>query len=118
MAARGATQTHRQCRTIQKTTNALCGLISGLLLLAAGTQVQADLLVTDFIGNKVEKFDSVTGANLGTFANGGAEARNSMYQLSFGYIDSTLIPTPEPMSAALLLGSGAMLLLRRRRTAV
>lgn len=69
-------------------------------------------------GNTIREFSSL-GTDLGTFADGGPESRNSMYQLSFGYIDSTLItsPVPEPSTFALAGVSGLMLLLWRRRGA-
>ncbi len=62
-----------------KTNHALCGLISGLLLLAAGTaQTHAGLLVpaapnaslyvSNYSGNSIEKYSS-TGTDLGVFAN-------------------------------------------------
>ncbi len=144
-----------------KTNTALCGLLSGLLLLAAGTaQTHAGLLVPAAPGaqlyvanlgnNTIEKFTpggvgsvfatttlpdpyglafdsagnlyvsnygnntiqqfSSTGTDLGVFADS-SDGLNGPVGLAFGAV-------PEPTSAVLLLGSGAMLLLRRRRAAV
>ena len=50
-----------------KTNTALCGLISGLLLLAAGTAQTHAGLIYVASGNNVEKIDSVTGADIGLF---------------------------------------------------
>ena len=51
----------------------------------------------------------------GQWMTGGLENRNTLRHF---YAVSQVLTVPEPTSAALLLGSGAMLLLRRRRTAV
>ena len=58
--------------------------------------------------NTIREFSS-SGADLGVFADA-ADGLNVPQYLAFG-------PVPEPTSALLLLGPGAMLLLRRRRAA-
>ena len=68
-----------------------------------------NLYVANYGNNTIQQFSS-TGTDLGVFADS-SDGLNGPLGLAFG-------PVPEPTSAALLLGSGAMLLLRRRRTAV
>jgi hypothetical protein len=57
-----------------KTKHALCGLLSGLLLLAAvfasTVETARAALYAGSYGTNIEKIDSTTGADLGSFASG------------------------------------------------
>ena len=68
-----------------------------------------NLYVSNYGNNTIQQFSS-TGTDLGVFADS-SDGLNGPVGLAFGAV-------PEPTSALVLLGSGALLLLRRRRPVV